>query len=189
MPSDIGLHEAAHCCALWRAGVKVQCVEITDNDSGQCTAEEPSDPLDAVVVAIIGGIAEHALGTSPNDAMSIGDKDNVQFAEWRFAHTVNNQQRRYYKTLARDLVFELKAEIEALASLLDKRRRLTADDLAALCHTTGSPFIRWQRLYPKPPSSRAPTRREDMPDLAGLIRGLLGGNSNMRRVSPAGAFL
>lgn len=127
MASENALHEAAHCLAAVRHGIRVHRVSIDE-----CEIEGPGDCLEkghhhgavAVGYAIVALAGQAA---APKSGMSGADRLLLANAFFLASFADNpDEMRRALSDLAERFVLEHRDEIERLAEVLDERRIMSA---------------------------------------------------------------
>ncbi|MEY9532166.1 hypothetical protein [Sinorhizobium fredii] len=134
-PSKTALHEAAHVLAAIRNGIGVIHVSL---DVGEVTLEPPGNSLEQGhhYTAVAAGYAIVALaGRAAAPETGVSEADQLLLRHAFFLASLSDppdQMYRAFSALAEQFVAHHRDEIEHLAGVLDRRRRVTGAELAEI---------------------------------------------------------
>jgi hypothetical protein len=146
---DVEAHEAGHALAAYFYGVPIESVSTysKDGEAGRLRFDrtaQPKSELEVATILVSGRLAEkRALGD--REAFNWFDDDDtdtrnaVAMVDAIVADCGSNlfETRRLVELRARGLLVTKWHAIEAIAAGLRKRKRLTGDEVVAICRSEG----------------------------------------------------
>jgi len=134
---DVAAHEAGHAVVARQLGVKVDRVVIYPTGGGACYLDgsRSIDPFDDVVLSLAGAEGEKREDWYLTGGASDSDIDAVSDALARLRLTTNgnvSDLQDAAREKAREIVYELRDVVDAVAQELAERESLTGEEVDAI---------------------------------------------------------